>query len=172
MKIKLNLSSAGIKEAIKALGKYQDDLPKRADKCAKTLARIGENNARRLYEGERGNYDGTYDVEVRNEGEDGQYTISAVGESAAFVEFGTGVYFNSPDPYPIPRPANVLGIGEYGEHRGKNDFWFYVGEGGTDSEKKPGLKITHGNPAGACMYHAGQETRQYIETAAKDAFEQ
>ena len=79
------------------------------------------------------------------------------------IEFGAGVYFNGPEPYPEPRPAGVSRIGEYGQGKGKQNTWGYYDDGGN-------LILTHGTPAAMPMYHAERTMEQEIKRIAREVF--
>ena len=80
-----------------------------------------------------------------------------------FIEFGAGVYFNGPEPYPEPRPDGVAKIGEYGQGKGKQNTWGYYDDGGN-------LILTHGTPAAMPMYHAERTMEQEIKRIAREVF--
>ena len=77
------------------------------------------------------------------------YKVVASGADAVFVEFGAGVYHNTPTgTSPHPKGAELgFTIGSYGKGHGKGRAWGYYGEDGE-------LVITHGTPAQMPLYRA------------------
>ena len=108
-------------------------------------------------------YDGEKDVSVSVEPIENGWKIVASGQAVCFIEFGAGVYFNGAEPYPEPRPSGVVGIGEYGQGKGKRDMWGYYDSGGN-------LVLTHGTPAAMPMHHAGRVMEQEIDRIAREVF--
>lgn len=108
-------------------------------------------------------YDGVNDSSVSLETISDGYCIKAEGKAVAFIEFGAGVYHNPGEPYPKPRPTGIVGIGEYGEGRGKHQAWGFKDDSGN-------LVITHGNPAAMPMWHASEEMRNNILKIAREVF--
>ena len=108
-------------------------------------------------------YDGVNDSSVSLEATNNGYTIVAAGHAVAFIEFGSGVYHNSSEPYPNPRPDGIVGIGEYGKGQGKRKAWGYRNEAGE-------VVVTHGNPAAMPMWYASEEMRSKIQRIAQEVF--
>ena len=99
-------------------------------------------------------------IDVHAEPIDGGWAVVANGEQVCFVEFGAGVYYNGDDSYLGERPEGIVGIGEYGEGKGKRPFWVYVDD---DGEKH----YTQGTPANNTLFFTAQEMRSVIEEAAR-----
>lgn len=106
-------------------------------------------------------------------------TIEARGNQVLFAEFGAGkTYYTDVETRLYqsyvgnPRPSQVLDIGEYGQHRGKDDLWFYKSHTGRESENAHLVKynrsgepimITHGNrPARALYRGVGMAIRRLL----------
>lgn len=71
------------------------------------------------------------------------YNVIASGYSVLFIEYGTGITFNTPQ---VPRPDGVSNIGKYGYGLGKLRSWHYeVGEE---------TITTSGNPAAVGITNA------------------
>lgn len=100
-------------------------------------------------------------VGVEREG-DG-YAVYAQGEQVAFIEFGTGVYYNGSESYLLKRPKEIAGIGEFGKHKGMQNTWGYYSENGN-------LQLTHGNPPANAMYYASEDVRSKIMEIAEEVF--
>ena len=173
MKVDVNIFDyADVSRATKRLETYYSDLKSKADELCKRLAELGCTRAKLDFS--NAIYDGVNDVDVHVEPIDNGYKVVATGNAVMFIEFGAGVYYNGSGSYPGELEPGVVGIGEYGQGRGKHDWWFYSGPlgngGGVASDKYPGLYLTHGNPPAAAMYHAKQEVKDAIERIAKEVF--
>lgn len=157
----MNLSVDSIANAIEELKVYRNSLDQKMDKLLEELAHIGVKEASVRFT--TAMYDGVNDSHVTLKPTSTGYAIVAEGHAVAFIEFGTGVHYNTGDPYPNPRPAGIVGIGEYGKGLGKRQAWGYKDESGE-------LVITHGNPAAMPMWYASEEMRSKILKIAKEVF--
>ena len=159
--IRMSLSASSIDDAIKELKSFRKSIDYKKDKLLEELGKIGVKEASVRFT--TAMYDGVNDSSVTLKSSKNGYTIIASGHAVAFIEFGAGVYHNSGDPYPDPRPDGIVGIGEYGKGYGKRQAWGYRNESGE-------LTITHGNPAAMPMWYASEEMRSKIEKIAKEVF--
>lgn len=159
--IQMTLGTSSIKDAIKELKAYRDSLEQKKDRLLEKLANIGVREASVRFT--TAMYDGVNDSSVSLETIDNGYAIVAAGHAVAFIEFGAGVYHNPGEPYPNPRPEGIVGIGEYGKGRGKQQTWVFRDEAG---EKV----FTHGNPAAMPLWYASEEMRSKITQIAKEVF--
>ena len=159
--ISMSLSSNSIQNAIAELKAYRDSLDAKTDKLLEKLAYIGVKEASVRFT--TAMYDGVNDSSVTLEPITGGYCIKAEGKAVAFIEFGAGVYHNPGEPYPNPRPAGIVGIGQYGKGHGKRQAWGFKDESGD-------LVITHGNPAAMPMWYASEEMRNAILETFKEVF--
>lgn len=167
--ISVGLDKESIDRAIKELKQYKRDFLAKEQKLLEGLAKIGVQEASIRFT--TAMYDGVNDVSVVLDKKGTGYVIEAKGEAVAFIEFGAGVYHNSGEPYPNPRPEGVVGIGEYGKGKGKRRAWYYKGEPGTNGElQKNGVVKTRGNPAAMPMWYASEEVRKSILQIAKEVF--
>lgn len=167
--ISLDLSKQSIDKAIKELAQYKKDFLVKEQKLLEGLANIGVREASIRFT--TAMYDGVNDVSVVLDKTSNGYSIVANGEAVAFIEFGSGVYHNSGEPYPEPRPEGIVGIGEYGKGKGKRRAWYYKGEPGTNGEQlKNGVVKTRGNPAAMPMWYASEEMRNSILQIAREVF--
>lgn len=159
--IKMTLSTSSIKDAIAELKSYKASLEQKKNKMLEKLADIGVREASVRFT--TAMYDGVNDSHVTLKPINNGYAIVAEGHAVAFIEFGAGVYHNSGEPYPNPRPDGIVGIGEYGKGYGKRQTWVFRDEAG---EKV----FTHGNPAAMPMWYASEEMRSKITQIAKEVF--
>lgn len=112
-------------------------------------------------------YAGNNDVTVYEPSwiSDTTMAIYAEGDAVAFIEFGSGTFYEE-YPKKIPgdsnNPYSDLGLskrGTYGEGKGKNPPWMYVGDPGNAGfvVKETGEKTvvrTMGNPPARGIYQA------------------
>lgn len=105
---------------------------------------------------------GSVDVQVDERGD--ITVILAMGEDAAFIEFGAGVYYNgSVGSSPHPKGGELgMTIGSYGKGYGAKNVWGFYEDGE--------LKLTHGTPAAMPMYNAVKEVCADIANIAKEVF--
>ena len=157
----MSLSTASIDNAIKELRAFKVSLEQKKDKLLEELANIGVREASVRFT--TAMYDGVNDSSVTLETISNGYCIKAEGKAVAFIEFGAGVYHNPGEPYPDPRPAGIVSIGEYGKGYGKRQAWGFRDDSGE-------LVITHGNPAAMPMWYASEEMRDNILKIAKEVF--
>ena len=157
----MKVSSSSIQNAINELKSYRDSLDAKTDKLLKELAYIGVKEASIRFT--TAMYDGVNDSSVTLEPIKDGYCIKAEGKAVAFIEFGAGVYHNPGEPYPNPRPAGIVSIGEYGKGYGKRQAWGYRDESGE-------LFVTHGNPAAMPMWYASEEMRNAIKAKFVEVF--
>ena len=160
-KIEFALNSGSIEKAIRETEKYKSWVKQKCAELAKRLAEIGAEVASVGFGG--ADYDGVNDVSVSVEATDNGYKIIASGGAVFFIEFGAGVYYNGEEPYPLPRPEGIVGIGQFGEGKGKQNAWGYYDESGN-------LVLTHGNPAAMPMYSALRTMEQQVKRIAKEVF--
>lgn len=180
MKLTINaLDPASIDAAIKALKDYKKGLEDKAKLLAERIAEMGREKAQ--YRFDNAMYDGDLNVNVSTVKTENGWIVSADGQAVCFIEFGTGVYFNSTNAnYPGNRPAGLVDIGQYGYGYGKGDYWTYKDVNGTSSLRSIGYRrrlrdgrevvVSYGNPANLALYYTSQEMRQKITSMAKEVF--
>lgn len=159
-KITIQLSEESTKAAIKEVSRYKKWVDEKTKLLIEKLAIIGAQEASVRFASAM--YDGNNDVTVEVSPTDRGWVITASGEAVAFIEFGSGVYHNPGEPYPLPRPQGIVGIGEYGKGMGKRQAWGYYDNGE--------LVITRGNPAAMPMWYATEEMRREVLRVARDVF--
>lgn len=159
--IRMGLSASSIGKAIAEVKAYRNSLDTKLDELLEKLAYIGVKEASVRFT--NAIYDGVNDSSVTLESIKDGYCIKAEGRAVAFIEFGAGVYHNPGEPYPNPRPAGIVGIGEYGKGYGKRQAWGFRDESGE-------LVITHGTPAAMPMWYASEEMRNAILKTFKEVF--
>ena len=157
----IRLDEKSINHAISKLKDYKKGLERKRRLLIEKLALVGANEASVRFT--TAIYDGVNDVAVNLRRIKDGWAIVAKGQAVCFIEFGSGVYHNPVEPYPLPRPEGVVGIGEYGKGRGSRPIWVYYD--GT------GKKVfTRGNPAALGMWYATEEMRRSILDVAREVF--
>ena len=159
--IKTTLDKQEIDRAIKELKAYKQAFLKREKDLLEGLAEIGLKEASVRFT--TAMYDGTNDVSVHLDTTNDGYAIVADGKAVAFIEFGAGVYHNTSEPYPNPRPSGIVGIGEYGKGMGKRKAWGYKNENDE-------VVITRGNPAAMPMWYASEEIKNSVLKVVREVF--
>ena len=156
--------------AIQKLTAERAQLESRAKLLTERLAEFGGNEARVKFTNAW--YDGLNDVNVSVEPTDAGYAIVANGNAVCFIEFGTGVVHNGAGGnYPLPKPEEVVNIGEYGKGFGKHRGWSYEGEPGTNGRViANGQIFTRGNPANMPMWYASETIKSQLLTIAREVF--
>lgn len=174
--ISCTLDPKSIDQAIKDLNDWKVNwLEDRLDKLIEILVKRGVYLAQVKFN--TAVYDGDRSVEVSfEEREPGKaYAVVAVGKSAVFIEFGSGLKY--PDDHP---KAHEMGMirGQYGAGRAASvvNGWTYYGEPGINGKfvthkKKGDVYRTLGNPANQCMYRTMQELREDFEKIARRIFQ-
>ena len=167
--IKFGLSPTEIDRAIIEIERYKQEFLKKEKLLLERLAELGFHEASVRFA--TAMYDGVNDSDVTIVETENGYAIQAKGEAVAFIEFGAGVYHNTSEPYPNPRPEGIVGIGEYGQGKGQRKAWYYKGEPGTNGEVQPsGVVKTRGNPASMPLWYASEEMRNSILQITREVF--
>ena len=159
--IRMKLTPDSIDDAIKQLQTYRDSIETKKNKLVRMLAEIGVREASVRFT--TAIYDGINDSSVNLKISKNGCIIEAKGKAVCFIEFGAGVYHNTGEPYPDPRPDGIVGIGEYGKGQGKRQAWGFRNEAGE-------VVVTRGNPAAMPMWYASEEMRNNILKIAREVF--
>lgn len=169
-KIRFDLSTRGIGQAISELKAYRNDLRRKEEEFLRrfsrevaTLAQAGFDAAYLDYQVNGETTPATVSVDVTSAG--GTSFVTAYGEDAIWIEFGAGVYFNgsaggSPHEWGA---KNGFTIGSYGKGMGRKKTWGYYSEDGE-------LILTHGTPATMPMYHALKQACDNIWSIAREVY--
>lgn len=170
-KISFKLSASSIQKAIKELRRYELWIEQKTKQLIEALAEIGVYEASVRFAAAQ--YDGINDSDISAEETETGWKIIASGRAVCFIEFGAGVYHNSGEPYPLPRPEGVVKIGEYGKGSGKRQGWVYRGDPGASGRyisDDTNLVFTRGNPAAMPMYYASEEIKNRVAQIAREVF--
>lgn len=173
MKIEMSLSTKSIDNALKMVRDHRKRLVDGSARLIQELAESGLKTARAEFS--VAEYDGTNDVKVHIERRGEHETaIVAIGQSALFIEFGTGIAF--PNSHPEAAEQGFI-HGTYGYGLGgMEDGWRYPvekgqGTNGEVDEKHPGFYHTRGNKANMCMYNTKKELEAMIYEKAREIFD-
>lgn len=168
--IKLELNAASIERAINELKNFKKWIEEKTTEFITELANEGVQIA--SVEFQQAIYDGTNDVTVHmEEKNDHRVAVVATGFATLFIEFGTGITYNTDHPDPI---SAQYPKGMYGSHLGSlPNGWRYKGDPGTNGEvdmEHEGYIHTYGNPSNACMYYTELELEEMFEETARKVF--
>lgn len=155
--IHVELSSKGVKDAIKELKRYKDWVEEKEAELRLRLAQRGAQVASIQFSG--ATYDGSKDVSVRVDNTGSVAVIYAEGKSVAFIEFGSGDKYG----YGHPQAAEFgVGPGTYPSEKGLWDnpkgWWYGSGQ------------HSYGNPPAMAMYEAVQKMTEELTEIARDVF--
>lgn len=167
--ISFTLDPSSIDKAIREVQQYKAEIVRKTELLRERVATLIAWEAAQgfssaivtdLINGEMRN--GSVDVQVDERG--GISVIIAIGDDAAFIEFGAGVYYNgSVGSSPHPKGAELgMTIGSYGKGHGAKNVWGFYEDGE--------LRLTHGTPAAMPMYNAMKEVCADIANIAKEVF--
>jgi len=170
VKISMTLNPDSIEAAIQQLETYVGSFQAKVAELRRRLGAAGYLIAEQGFEDAV--YDGRNDVSVEMMDDQDVLVIRASGYTVLFIEFGTGVTFQTYHP-----KRNEMGIGDvgtYGHGLGKlNGGWRYKGEKGTNGKDDPdhdGYVHTYGNPANMPMYNASRQMRSEVLQIAREVF--
>lgn len=169
--INVQLSEAGIQQAIKEIDEWNKQFQERVERFVQRLANEGYRITNAKVNSIPAGYKkDTVQVSVDASPEGYlKYSVSyyMTGKEAIFLEFGAGVYYNGPlGSSRHPKAGDMNGdvtigswsFGPNGKRLAGNDGWFYGG------------KYTHGTPTYMPMYSGAQELAQKIQAIAKEVF--
>lgn len=169
----IGIDGSGVDELLEALEKLQVWLKTKAQELLDRLASEGFQIASAGFSGAE--YDGTNDVSVSIE-DRGETTkaVVAVGSASLFIEFGTGVKYQTP-AHPEAGQHGMI-RGGYGHGLGRLDSgWRYpeengAGTGATQDPDHPGYLHTYGNPANMPMYKGAKHIKERLPALAREVF--
>lgn len=170
----VNIEAKNLDKAVKDILRQQSmlkNINRYIEKFTQKLADIGLDYATMSFQ--RAEYDGTNDVTVSIDTQKPNLVrVVASGKAVLFIEFGTGIYY--PDDHPKAKELNMI-RGEYGQKKGRNESWVYVGEAGSHGKvlkysPKGDVVRTKGNKASRSMYLTAYEVRDNIQRIAEEVF--
>ena len=174
-----NLTSQSMKKLVEELQAYAKMLQAKTELFVQELADAGipviernVNAAKYTYS----DYDGitvrsgsdtahSTHVEIETNGRKSTAYLVLRGEEILFIEFGSGVHYNTPagsSPHPKGEQFGYT-IGSYGLGRGKNEYWSFEDDSGD-------FVFSHGTKATMPMYKAEQKIIKNYVSIAKRVF--
>ena len=159
--INIELSTSSIDAAIAELSVIEQTIESKTVMLNSRLAMLAKDIAEERFGTTL--YRGDNDVQIYAEPTENGWQIIAKGRAVFFIEFGAGVHYNPTEPYPEPRPEGIVGIGEYGQGKGKRQTWYFYD---TNGEKV----VTHGNPASMPMFFAKEAVIARLNEIAQEVF--
>ena len=181
--ININVSLDGVQDALDEINDYKSWLLGKMEELRDNVAEIICDNADGIFsvavaddtyavegsthgvaEPDTPRIGGDVTVTIESDTDDSKLVV-ARGPDAVWMEFGAGVYNNTPvgtSPHPM---AGKFGysIGTYGKGYGANDSWVFV--------SGDRWHRTHGTPASMPMYTSMMEAWDNIDTIARDVFQ-
>jgi len=165
--IKVNLSQKSIHDAIKQLRQYQNSLKSKNELFVRRLSELGIPVIDQNISLSQGDSDKNHSTYIKNNsfGDYSQATLVCEGAGLLFIEFGSGIHYNTPagtSPHPKGQDFGYT-IGSYGKGNGKNDSWVYYADSGE-------WVRSYGTEATMPVYKASVEIMQNIRKIAKEVF--
>lgn len=172
---------ASIDAAVREIRDYSKWVTRKTEELRERVAELIRNHAEPLFQSaiaqdnfkSKGPGDDNFqsetpriggDVIVTVECDDNVTLVVAHGKDAIFIEFGAGVYHNTPvgsSPHPLGGELGFT-IGSYGPN-GAHRTWGYAGDDGR-------IYLTHGVPASMPLYRAVQSVTRDIVQIAREVF--
>jgi hypothetical protein len=168
--ISFSLSSRSIGNAVKELETYNRSIDEKVKRLRDIIAERLRDYAEQgfLSSPPATRLDGIEvpppDVKVTTEPDGNITAVIASGEDVYWIEFGAGVYYNTPvgsSPHPMGQEFGLT-IGSYGKGRGSRKTWGYYEDGK--------LVLTHGTPANMPMWKAAERVAAEYPQIAKEVF--
>lgn len=161
----MTLSRSSINNAINELKAYKRELVNKNDIFVRRLAEIGLNVVNMKVRQALGDSDdATSKAYVDSLGKLVKAEIHLTGKDSLFLEFGAGIYYNTPGQHPLEDEFGY-GVGTYpGQTHAFDDYWFYTDEQGNTGQ------ISYGTQATMPMYSASIEMYQEVTRIAREVF--
>lgn len=164
MKRKISLDTSDIQNLIDELNSYNKNLNEKCILLTNRLAEIGIKVINIEYGSGMGDSSKEHQVWYEPQSDMMRGKIVVQGEDILFIEFGSGIRFNSGKEHPKAKELGY-GVGTYPDQ--KNAFnphgWFYTKDGET-------RKHSYGTEATMPLYKAMLEICDRVEEIAKEVF--
>lgn len=160
-------SKQSINDAIRQLQAWKRDFNKKLDKFIERCEEVGLNAVKTNVDGISPTYKGD-DIAVSSTKIENGFSVEISGEQVAFIEFGSGVTFNTPVGGSKHPKGTELGltIGSYNPsspHASSPTGWWFKNRWGQSEH-------TYGTPTFAPLYGGEMEIISRIEEIAKEVF--
>lgn len=180
--IRIDLGKAStIADAIEEVKAYREMIERGSKELVNKLTDVAVQKAQEGYS--TAEYAGNNDVSVSRANQaEMRTTVTANGDAALFIEFGTGVSkADAPEARADLKSGNVLAHGQYGHHLGKlKNGWRYPGPMGSNppadtfviewGKDHYGEVVTKGNDATPVLYLAKKHTKERLPELVKEVF--
>jgi hypothetical protein len=174
------LSVKSIKRLKADLQKYRDSLTDKCEEVVRRLSQIGLDVIEQEIAAAGFTYEANKNGTEIESGSDTEHysevkittldgyahaDITVQGKDIAFIEFGSGVFYNgAPGTSPHPKGQEFgFVIGSYGQGNGVKKIWGYYDESGT-------LVLTHGTKATMPMYKAFMKMYEESSKIVREVF--
>jgi hypothetical protein len=164
-KISMTLSRSSINDAINELKAYKKELINKNEIFVRRLAELGIKVIdMRVQQSLGDSDDAKSSVYVDSVGKITSAELHLTGSDVLFIEFGAGIYYNTPGQHPLEDKFG-MGVGTYpGQTHAFDDYWFYTDEQGNTGQ------ISYGTQATMPMYSASIEMYQEVTRIAREVF--
>lgn len=164
-KISMTLSRSSINDAINELKAYKKELINKNEIFVRRLAELGIKVIDMKVQQSLGDSDDAKSsVYVDSVGKITSAELHLTGSDVLFIEFGAGIYYNTPGQHPLEDKFG-MGVGTYpGQTHAYDDYWFYTDEQGNTGQ------ISYGTQATMPMYSASIEMYQQVVQIAREVF--
>lgn len=164
-KISMTLSRSSINDAINVLKAYKKELINKNEIFIQRLAQLGIKVIDIKVNQSLGDSDDAKSsVWVDSMGRIVRAELHLTGKDALMIEFGAGIYYNTPGQHPLEDEFGY-GVGTYpGQTHAFDDYWFYTDEQGNTGQ------ISYGTQATMPMYSASIEMYQQVVQIAREVF--
>lgn len=161
----MTLSRSSINDAINELKAYKKELINKNDIFVRRLVELGLNVVNMKVRQSLGDSDdAASSAYVDNLGRLVKAEIHLTGSDVLFIEFGAGIFYNTPGQHPLEDDFG-MGVGTYpGQTHAFDDYWFYTDEQGNTGQ------ISYGTQATMPMYSASIEMYQQVVQIAREVF--
>ena len=161
----MTLSRSSINDAINELKAYKKELINKNEIFVRRLAELGLNVVNMKVRQSLGDSDdATSKATFSSSGRLVSAEIHLTGSDVLFIEFGAGIYYNTPGQHPLEDEFG-MGVGTYpGQTHAFDDYWFYTDDFGNTGQ------ISYGTQATMPMYSASIEMYQEVTRIAREVF--
>ena len=166
MKIKIDLSTSSVRDAIKQLEAYRDKLEDKNEKFVRELAKLGKPVIKSNIARASGDSNPLHHIDIITVEKTETKTscmLTLDGEDILFFEFGAGIYYNEEDPPHAERFGYGVGTYPDQEHAFDPNGWWYR----DDSDI---LHHSYGTEATSPMLKASHEIIANIRRIAREVY--
>lgn len=161
----MTLSQRSINNAINQLKAYNRGLISKNEIFVRRLAQLGIKVIDVKVNQSLGDSDDAKSsVWVDSMGKLVRAELHLTGKDALMIEFGSGIYYNTPGQHPLEDKFGY-GVGTYpGQTHAFDDYWYYTDEQGNTGQ------ISYGTQATMPMYNASIEIYKQVVQIAREVF--